>query len=346
MAINFNNSILSLYGSNVANDAAYQSPGTYGLSLANISGGIGTVTVGGTNNAYTSTPTFSVSDADLSGSGATFSVRMKLLTASVNAPGTVYAPGDTVTLTITGGTVATKPIITVSTVKLISATIAAGGTGYGNAQTFTATVAGGTSTVAATLSLTSNAGGVITTINSVSAAGSYTVLPSLTANAVTGGSGTGCTLNLVFGVNTITISTAGLATVIGTAATQFSTSGSGTGLTLNTLTWGVDSVVTLTPGTGYGGALTGTFGSGNATATVAPATSSQSENRILTLIDVIQSFVKSANSVEEVKVAKEIIWRMLARLNTGGVTPSLTTLATSAQRAGLLKYNSTLRSSF
>lgn len=177
-----------------------------------------------------------------SGTAATLTVSSgKLVSAALNAAGTVYAPGDTITLT--GGVASTKAILTVSTVKLVSATIAAGGTGYGNAQTFNVTVAGGTHSVAATVSVTTNSSGVITTVNSVSAAGSYTVLPSLSANAVTGDNGTnhgtGLTLNLVFGVNTFAISTAGEYTTTTASFTQFATSGGGSGATFNTALYGV-----------------------------------------------------------------------------------------------------------
>lgn len=165
---------------------------------------------------------------------------LKLASTALNAAGTVYAPGDTITLA--GGVATTRAILTVSTVKLVSATINAGGTGYGNAQTFDVTVAGGTHSVVATVNVTTDSGGVVTTINSVSAAGSYTVLPTLTGNVVTGDNGTdhgtGLTLNLVFGVNTFTVSTSGEYTTASTTFTQFATSGSGSGATFNTALFG------------------------------------------------------------------------------------------------------------
>lgn len=167
-----------------------------------------------------------------------------VLLASVSslAAGTVYAPGDTITLT--GGVMTTKPIVTVATVKLVSATITSGhaGTGYGNASTFDVTVAGGTHSVVATVNVTTDSGGIVTTINSISAAGNYTVLPTLLGNVVTGDNGadhgTGLELDLVFGVNTVTVSTPGEITTTNATYTQFATSGSGTGATFNTGAYG------------------------------------------------------------------------------------------------------------
>ena len=78
-------------------------------------------------------------------------------------------------------------------------TIGAGGSGYAVSATFTVTVSGGTSTTAAQVSVTTNASGVVTTINSVVVVGSYTVLPTNPA-ATTGGTGTGLTLAMVWGV--------------------------------------------------------------------------------------------------------------------------------------------------
>jgi hypothetical protein len=165
----------------------------------------------------------------------------QLASTSLNAAGTTYAPGDTITLA--GGTAATKAVLTVDTVKLVSATINAGGTGYGNTQTFNVTVAGGTGSPAAVVNVTTNSGGVVTTVNSITTPGSYTVLPTLTGNAVTGDDGTdhgsGLTLDLVFGVATFTISTRGSYSVNSATFTQDSTSGSGSGATFNNGLFGV-----------------------------------------------------------------------------------------------------------
>jgi hypothetical protein len=165
----------------------------------------------------------------------------KLASVALNAPGTVYNVGDTITLA--GGTHTTAAILTVSTVQLVSAAIGgSGGTGYGNTTTFNVTVAGGTGSPAAVVNVTSNSGGVVTTINSISTPGSYTVLPTLANNLATGGTGTGLELNLVFGVATFSISTAGSYTVNTATFTQASTTGSGAGATFNNGLYGINTI--------------------------------------------------------------------------------------------------------
>ena len=343
MAINYTSDIMSLYSTNVATEAAYQAPGTYGLPTTAISSGIGPITIGGTNNAYTSAPTFSLSDAGGTGAGFAGTVRMKLASIALNAAGTGYTPLDTITLTSgTPVSVDTRAIVTVATTKVVSATIAAGGTGYGNAQTFAAVLVGGTGTPAQ-LNVTSNAGGVITTINSVSVAGSYTVNPSLAGVATTGGAGTGFTANVVIGVATVTIANAGQYTAVATSATQGATQGNagagglGTGATFNTMTFSVDSVFISNPGSGYTGALTGSFSGGNATAVVAYSAGGAAETRILTLIEVVRSFIASAGSAEEANNARDVLMRMMSRVNTGG-TFSAATTATRVQKAGVVRF--------
>lgn len=162
-----------------------------------------------------------------------------LISTAVNAAGTIYVPGDTITLTHAGITV--KPVVTVTHVKLVSATIHAsgGGTGYGNAQTFNVTVAGGTAGTAAVISVTSNAGGVVTTVNSVGTAGDYTVLPTtILGNLCTGDDGsdhgTGLALDLVFGVKTVSVASAAIDGNPSSFTQSSTTSAAGTGATFNT----------------------------------------------------------------------------------------------------------------
>jgi hypothetical protein len=176
----------------------------------------------------------------------------KLVSTALNVAGTVYAPADTITLA--GGTHSTAAILTVSTVKLVSAAIhsGGGGTGYGNTTTFNVTVFGGTAGTAAVVHVTTNSGGVVTTINSITTPGSYTVLPTLSGNAVTGDDGTdhgtGLSLDLVFGVNTFTVSTAGSYTVNSATFTQSATSGSGSGATFNAGLFGVNTFTIFNAG--------------------------------------------------------------------------------------------------
>lgn len=101
----------------------------------------------GTLSSYTTRPTVTFSDPDLLGVGG------------VRATGTV-------------------------TSEVLTATIS-GGTGYGNAQTFDLTVntAGGT----AILNVTSDAGGAVVTVNSITSRGSFTTLGPVTS--VDGGIG-------------------------------------------------------------------------------------------------------------------------------------------------------------
>lgn len=77
-------------------------------------------------------------------------------------------------------------------------TIAVGGTGYAVSSTFNVTTAGGTGTQAI-VSVTTNGSGVVTTVNSISNMGAWTVLPT-SPNTPTGGTGVGLTLNLTFAV--------------------------------------------------------------------------------------------------------------------------------------------------
>lgn len=88
---------------------------------------------------------------------------------------------------------------------VIAAAVNAGGTGYVVGDVLT--VAGGTKTRAifdATIEVTSVSSGVITAARVVNA-GSFSVNPTTTANAVTGGTGTGATFNLTMESATWTV---------------------------------------------------------------------------------------------------------------------------------------------
>ena len=201
-------------------------------------------TVFAAGNDYVPTDTLTLSGGTFDTVAEATVATTKLVSLDRDAAGIEYTPADTITLA--GGTASTKAIVTVLTCKLVSATVNAGGTFYGNAQTFDVSVAGGTRTVVATVNVTTDSGGIVTTINSISLAGSYTVLPTLTANAVSGDNGTdhgtGLTLDLVFGVNSFEISTPGSYTANASNFTQFATDGSGSGATFNSTSFGVDTV--------------------------------------------------------------------------------------------------------
>ena len=107
--------------------------------------------------------------------------------------------------------------------QLGSVAINAGGTGYVVDDILT--VAGGTATHAAQLRVTSVSSGVITGVR-VEKAGAYTADPTLSANAVTGGSGSSATMNL-------TMSAAGWSTLAwGREAASATVSDGGTGYTV------------------------------------------------------------------------------------------------------------------
>lgn len=98
---------------------------------------------------------------------------------------------------VTGGTGSSATLdLTMTDTSVQTVTINAGGTGY--AINDVLTVAGGTFTNAATILVTSVAAGVIDGVR-VDQSGLYSVDPSLTANAVTGGGGSSATMDLTMG---------------------------------------------------------------------------------------------------------------------------------------------------
>lgn len=153
---------------------------------------------------------------------------------TVNAAGTGYVPTNTITLLVTGSTSTVKGVVTVATTKVVSATIQAAGTGgTPGAAVVTGTTGTGTKFQA---NVTINGTGNISSVDSISVGGSYTVNPTnIAIEPVTGGGLSGAALTVVMGVNTITLTTSGTYTVGGTVATQFSTSGTGTGATFTGL---------------------------------------------------------------------------------------------------------------
>ena len=110
------------------------------------------------------------------------------------------------TLTITGAN--TVQATALANGKVVSATITNAGTGYGVGNTFTAT--GGTGTSAVLTVNTVDGNGNVTAV-SITVAGDYTVLPTLTNNPFTSntGTGTGFTANLAIGVGSTQITAAG-----------------------------------------------------------------------------------------------------------------------------------------
>jgi hypothetical protein len=170
----------------------------------------------GTNGGYTA-------DDGIGGEG--------LASAAVSVAGSYTATLPTLTFSapqLPGGVTSTGVIVS----KVISATIS-GGTGYGNAQTFdlTVTTAGGS----AVLNVTSDAGGAVVTVNSVTTAGSFTALSAVTG--VSGGTGTGAVPVLTYGALSVTVTNKGSGY---TAAPTVSYTNRG-GITVNTITLTTDS---------------------------------------------------------------------------------------------------------
>lgn len=201
----------------------------------------------------------------------------QLLSIVLASPGGGYVPADTIH--VTGGTQSTAVILTVATTQVVSATVTAAGTGGANGiQVVTGTTGTGTK-FQATVTVAS---GAISAINSILVGGSYTVNPTApAAEPVTGAGLTGATLNVVIGVNTLTITNPGIftANAVGGNFTQASTTGSGVGATFGGALMGVHATtalnvgsysvfpanpvaVALTSGIGVGATFTCTFFAG------------------------------------------------------------------------------------
>jgi hypothetical protein len=164
-------------GSDTNISQVFQSKGTGAINLAPGSRGVN-ISNGGTVTALTRTA---------AGTGYT-----TIPSVAVSAP------------TTAGGVQATA---SVTTMFVLGGTLASGGTGYTVGDTLT--VVGGTTGAAATVTVNAVSGGVITSA-SVIAGANYTVLPTNPVS-VTGGTGSGATFNLTYGVSAtgVTITNAG-----------------------------------------------------------------------------------------------------------------------------------------
>jgi hypothetical protein len=96
-------------------------------------------------------------------------------------------------------------------VEAASATISAAGTGYTLGDTLTHNDVGGSGSPDATFTVTGVSGGLVTSV-SVATGGTYTAIVAgdSSANAVTGGTGAGCKLNVKWKVKTVTLVSGGL----------------------------------------------------------------------------------------------------------------------------------------
>lgn len=150
-----------------------------------------------------------------------------------------------ITVTPFGATSATAT----ATMKVVGNSVPTPGSAYVVGDTLT--VAGGTAATAATFHVaTINGTGGVLTVTPV-AAGSYTALPTLTGNVVTGGTGTGAHITLVFGVNTIVVASGGTNYDVAPAVTI--TGAGGTGAAAHSVLSGsaVGSIVVDTAGSGF-----------------------------------------------------------------------------------------------
>jgi len=150
---------------------------------------------------------------------------LDLSSAIVASRGTAMVAGTT-TLTLTGGTKTTNATVLVTNTEVATATKTANGTGYTALDVLT--LATGTGT-AATIRVDTVTGGAITTFTLLTR-GDYTVNPTLTNDAVTGGTGAGATFTLVMGAKTVSVSNAGIYTAA--PANPVSTTGGGNNATL------------------------------------------------------------------------------------------------------------------
>lgn len=216
-----------------------------------------------TAGVLTGQPTFTMTG---NGTGATLVPNYKALTAIAAAAGSGYAPADTITLT--GGTITTAAIATVTNTKLVSVAKNAGGSGYVVGDVIT--LAGGTATTAAQITVTGVTTGAVNTFI-ISRPGVYTANSATFTQGSTSGVGTGATFQTgLFGVNVASVSTAGSYTAIPTSpVAQGSTSGSGTGATF-TMTWGLLSITVSAGGSGYDASSVAKFTGANVT--TAPTT--------------------------------------------------------------------------
>lgn len=157
---------------------------------------------------------------------------LSLNSSGSNAVGSGYVPGNTINLT--GGVFSEQAQVAVSTTKVISATILnPGGGGTPGPATVTGTTGTGTKFQA---SVTIGVSGFITSINSISLGGSYTVNPTNLGNEpVTGGGLTNARFRIAMGVATFNLTNPGMFSVnaFGGIFTQAFTSGSGIGATFN-----------------------------------------------------------------------------------------------------------------
>ena len=285
------------------NDIAYPASAAACTALGSITAGTG----------FTSLPVISptggtltsgVSPADPAQAVAT---SLKVVSATINAPGTGVAINDTFNLTdgtlaVAGtygnGTVTAgvNAVLTVSSAQLVGLAINATGSSYAAGDTVT--LAGGTSSVAAIITVDTVTAGAITTFH-VSTPGTYTVETTTFTQASTSGSGTGATFKTaVWGAKGLTVSTPGGYTVPPTGNVWTNGTGTGTGLTFTPVI-GLGTAL-LTHSGNYSSAPSFTVtGGGGTGATIAAATlggSAAAIPRTVSLTDAPATYAVSVDT--------------------------------------------------
>lgn len=169
-------------------------------------------------------------------SGVNISNGGTVTAVTLSAAGTGYTSFPTATISVPTTAGGVQAVVSFPRMYPSGVTVQSGGTGYTVGDVLT--VSGGTPvTTAATLTVSTVSGGVITAVT-VTAANSYTVLPSNPVS-VTGGTGSGATFNLTYSLGAVTtISNAGSGYVEqptvsfsgggGSGATAYATVGSDT----------------------------------------------------------------------------------------------------------------------
>ena len=179
------------------------------------------------------------------GTGAAATAIMKAVSATTSAAGSGYAPGHTITLA--GGTSTQAVVLTVQSAGVVGAAVSAKGAGYAVGDILT--LSGGTAGVVTRLKVLTITGGQVDTV-AVERAGSYSVLPTGAVAAI-GGTGTGATFNLSWGVDGVAVTTAGAYSALpANPVAQSASSGPGSGAAF-VLGWGVHSVTLTSAGAGY-----------------------------------------------------------------------------------------------
>jgi hypothetical protein len=183
-------------------------------------------------NTYWASVTGSVSNPTFT------AATLQTQSASVVAPGSNYLNGDL--LTVNGGTQTSPTVLTVNSLQVVGANPNSPGTGYrvNDTLTFGSNNANYPVTVIVTVDAINGSGGI--TGVTITQAGQFTGLTPPTMNtsaSATSGAGVGATIDLTWGVNTVSVSTPGNYTIYPSNPVSI-TGGTGVGATFNlTSTW-------------------------------------------------------------------------------------------------------------